>query len=103
VLVAAQTPTSFGGCNSDGCFVTPNGAFKVCRKAGANEVSHEWNDSSGKPAPMPWAVYVCYGNGGLSIHYDPLGNSHECVHIPVMWLAEYINKTISYSSYIVVH
>lgn len=105
VAVALSTPTSFGGCNSDGCFVTPDGAFAACRKAGPNEVSSEWKDSAGNPAPMPWAVYMYIGGrcSGAAVHYDPLGSSHECVHVPSMAQAEYINQKIPLGGLIVIH
>ena len=105
VSVALSSPTSFGGCNSDGCFVTPEGVFSVCRKAGPDEVSHTWKDSAGNPAPMPWAVYMYIGDrcSGTAIHYDPLGNSHQCVHVPVMWEAQYINQHMPIGSLVVIH
>lgn len=105
VVVALSTPTSFGGCNSDGCFVTPNGAFAACRKGGADEISHEWRDAQGNWAKMPWAVYMYIGGrcSGTAVHYDPLGNSHQCVHVPVMNQAQYINQHIPYGALIVIH
>jgi hypothetical protein len=100
VVVALSTPTSFGGCNSDGCFVTPNGAFPIYRKAGAKEISHEWKDSSGNPAKMPFSLYI---TGGVAVHYDPLGNSHECVHVPSRSKAEYMYNTVPVGSLVVIH
>ena len=105
VVVALATPTSFGGCNSDGCFTTPDGAFPVCRKAGRWEVSNEWKDAEGRPAPMPWAVYM-YIDGrcsGVAIHQDPLGNSHECVHVASMSQAAYINHHMPLGALVVIH
>ena len=105
VVVAYSTPTSFGGCNRDGCFVTPSGAFPVCRKAGPNEVSHEWKDSHGNWAAMPWAVYMYIGGrcSGTAVHYDPLGNSHQCVHVPSWPGAEYIKEHIPIGALVVIH
>lgn len=98
-----STPTSFGGCNPDGCYVTPNGAMPVCRKAGAGEVSHVYHN-----APMPFSLYLQYGGkpcdqSGLAVHYDPLGNSHECVHIPSWSLAEYLYQNFPLGALVVVH
>jgi hypothetical protein len=102
IWVAMSTPTSFGGCNSDGCFATPDGAFKVYRKAGANEVSHEW-DVDGKPAPMPYSLYLSVGNGGTAVHYDPLGDSHQCVHIPSWSMAQYLYLQFPVGALVVIH
>jgi len=101
VTVALATPTSFGGCNSDGCYVTPDGAFPVCRKAGRNEVSHKYM-VNGKPAPMPWSLYFDCVHG-VAVHQDPLGNSHECVHIPSMADAEYVYRSMPIGALVVVH
>lgn len=103
VVIALSTPTSFGGCNSDGCFATPNGAFPVIRKAGKNEVSHQWKDSQGNWAPMPYSLYLGVGDGGTAVHYDPLGNSHQCVHVPDWNKAKYMYYHVPIGALVVIH
>jgi hypothetical protein len=101
VHVSLASRTSFGGCNKDGCFTTPNGNNPVLWKAGPNEGSHMWDDPSGQPAKMPWAIYIT--RAGMAVHQDPLGNSHACVHIPSMAKAEYANKHMPIGSRVVIH
>jgi peptidoglycan hydrolase-like protein with peptidoglycan-binding domain len=103
--VAMSTPTSFGGCNKDGCFVTPDGAFPVYRKAGKDEVSREWKDSTGHWAKMPYSLYMVIDgrNSGTAVHYDPLGDSHKCVHIPSWPIAQYLYENFPIGALVVIH
>ena len=98
VMVAVSSPTSFAGCNADGCFTTPEGACPITRKAGVGEISHVWGG-----APMPYAMYIGCGNGGVAVHYDPLSPSHGCIHVPDMSLMAYMNRTVPLGALVVVH
>jgi hypothetical protein len=101
VVVALSTPTSFGGCNSDGCFVTPDGVFNVIWKDGPNHRSNEWFDPiTHQGYIMPWPVFF---HGGVAIHQDPLGSSHECIHVPYMGQAQYIHDHLPIGALVVVH
>lgn len=101
VVVALSTPTSFGGCNSDGCFVTPNGVFNVIWKGGPDHRSNQWFDPvTHLGYIMPWPVFF---HGGVAIHQDPLGNSHECVHVPSMDQAKYIHDNLPIGALVVIH
>lgn len=99
VTVALQTPTSFGGCNSDGCYDTPTGTFHVTRREGRDYRSGLYNGPNGKGAPMPWSVFFV---GGVALHYDPLGASHECVHIPSLTDAKLIHDHLPIGAVVVV-
>jgi hypothetical protein len=87
VSVALATPTSFGGYIEGKQYDTPTGVFRTYRKEGADFKSSIYPKPHGG-APMPYAVFF---NGGEAIHQDPLGASHECVHIPSMTDAKYIH------------
>jgi hypothetical protein len=52
---------------------------------------------------MAYVVYARQGNGGFGAHYDPLGNSHECVHEPKLADAEEVNKDMPIGAWLVVH
>lgn len=100
VVVSLRSPTSFGGCNSDGCFTTPNGVFNVIRKGGADHRSNQWKMANGLGSVMAWPVFF---HGGVAIHYDPLGASHECVHVPSMADAKNIHDHLPIGARVVVH
>lgn len=99
VMLSLQSPTSFGGCNSDGCYDTPTGTFDVDRREGRDYRSGAYDLPNGKGAPMPWSVFFV---GGVALHYDPLGASHECVHIPSLTDAKLVHDHMRVGSTVVV-
>ncbi len=99
VVQALQTPTSFGGCNRDGCYTTPRGTFGVIRKGGADHRSGLYDGPNGKGAPMPWPVFF---HGGVAVHYDPLGASHACIHVPSLTDAKLVHDTMPIGATVVV-
>ncbi|HEU0266779.1 MAG TPA: L,D-transpeptidase family protein [Candidatus Saccharimonadaceae bacterium] len=96
VYLSRYSVVSFAGCNRDGCFTTPNGVFQVVRKAGAHERSKMWHN-----APMPWALYFTWS--GYAVHYDPLGPSHGCIHVPYYDLMEFVYDHTPIGAYVVIH
>jgi hypothetical protein len=81
--ITLSIPASFGG-HIDGKFrPSTNGVWRIYLKKGPDFKSKEWHN-----APMPWAAFY---HGGEALHYDPLGASHGCIHIPSMQAAKYIH------------
>lgn len=96
--VALSIAASYGGFIDGKYRPSTNGLFHIQAEYGVNYVSH----SPGEPwngAPMPYAT--CYYDGEC-LHYDPLGPSHGCIHIPSMSAAIYINR-LPLGTMVVVH
>jgi peptidoglycan hydrolase-like protein with peptidoglycan-binding domain len=94
MLITLSISASYGGY-IDGAFrPTVDGVGHIYAKEGADFRSSEWHN-----APMPWAAFF---SGGQALHYDPLGASHGCIHIPSMSAAKYIHD-LPYETAVVVH
>ena len=48
---------------------------------------------------MPWPVFF---HGGVALHYDPLGASHACVHIPGLTDARLVHDRMPIGAVVVV-
>jgi hypothetical protein len=92
--IILRTPASFGGYIDGAYRPTANGVWRFYRRGGRYDHSPEWHN-----APMPWSVYF---NGGEAIHYDALGPSHGCIHVPSMRTA-YRIQALPLGTRIVVH
>jgi hypothetical protein len=82
VVQTLSIPASYGGWIKGKRYYTRNGVFRIHDVYGIDFWSTTYN------APMRWAA--CF-DGGRCFHFDGLGPSHGCVHIPSMAAAKYIH------------
>lgn len=98
MTVALSIAASYGGFIDGKYRPSTNGVFHIFAAHGYDYTAHV----PGQPwdgALMRWAA--CY-NGGECLHYDPLGASHGCIHIPSLTAAKYIHD-LPIGTAVVVH